>query len=213
MNISNRLDSNPVPQRVLASGNETSVELRQQVCHRCGKAWWPRRPKKPARCPGCKSPYWDRPRRLKHPIMPLKEPVNQGTLAKSLCRKMARTLGGGNEHGKDTEDRSLATGTSRAQGDEGSRKDLAGDGRTHGTGIRREPGEGSTESARPINTQFPAPHHLRGRDQSESRGGAHRSGRAWKVAGRLARCSVAPRCHQQRRWRADASAEGGSGVS
>jgi hypothetical protein len=40
--------------------------------------------------------------------MPLKEPVNQGTLVKSLCRKRARTLGGGNEHGKDTEDRSLA---------------------------------------------------------------------------------------------------------
>ena len=108
MNISNRLDSNPVRQRVLASGNATSLELRQQVCHRCGKVWWPRRPKKPARCPGCKSPYWDKPRRLKHPIMPLKEPVNQMALTKSLGRKMARTLGGGNEHGIDTEDRSLA---------------------------------------------------------------------------------------------------------
>ena len=40
--------------------------------------------------------------------MPLKEPVNQGALTKSLCRKMARTLGGGSENGKDTEDRSLA---------------------------------------------------------------------------------------------------------
>ena len=40
--------------------------------------------------------------------MPLKEPVNQGALAKSLCRNMARTLGRRNEHGKDTEDRSLA---------------------------------------------------------------------------------------------------------
>ena len=108
MNISNRLDSNPIPERVLASGKATSIELRQQVCHRCGKAWWPRRPNKPARCPGCKSPYWDRPRRLKHPILPLKEPVNQGALAKPLCQKMARTLGGGSEHGKDTEDRSLA---------------------------------------------------------------------------------------------------------
>jgi hypothetical protein len=85
-----------------------SVELRQQVCHRCGKAWWPRRPKKPARCPGCKSPYWDSPRRLKHAIMPVKEPVNQGTLAKALGRKMARTLGRGSERGIDTEDRSLA---------------------------------------------------------------------------------------------------------
>jgi len=40
--------------------------------------------------------------------MPVKEPVNQGTLAKALGRKMARTLGGGTEHGKDTDDRSLA---------------------------------------------------------------------------------------------------------
>ena len=108
MSISNRLDSHPIPQRVLASGNATSTELRQQVCHRCGKAWWPRRPNKPARCPGCKSPYWDRPRRLKHPIMPLKEPVNQGALAKALGRKMTRTLGRGTEQGKDPEDRSLA---------------------------------------------------------------------------------------------------------
>ena len=40
--------------------------------------------------------------------MPLKEPMNQGTLAKALGRKMARTLGGETEHGKDTDDRSLA---------------------------------------------------------------------------------------------------------
>ena len=213
MNISNRLDSNPVRQRVLASGNATSTELRQQVCHRCGKAWWPRRPKKPARCPGCKSPYWDRPRRLKHPIMPLKEPMNQGTLAKALGRKMARTLGGGTEHGNRYRRPFLGKGTSRAQGDEGSRKDLAGDGRTHGTGIWRKPGEGSTESARPINTQFPAPRQLRGRDQSELQGGAPRSGQAWKVAGRLDRCSGRAALPPQRRWRADASAEGGSGVS
>lgn len=108
MSISNRLDSHPVPQRVLASGHATSIELRQQVCHRCGKAWWPRRPNKPARCPGCKSPYWDRPRRLKHSIMPLKEPMNQGSLTKAVCRKVARTLGRGSERGIETEDRSLA---------------------------------------------------------------------------------------------------------
>ena len=40
--------------------------------------------------------------------MPVKEPMNQGALAKAVCRKMARGLGGGNEHGKETEDRSLA---------------------------------------------------------------------------------------------------------
>ena len=108
MSISNRLDHNPVRQRVLASGNAPSIELRQHVCHRCGKAWWPRRPNKPARCPGCKSPYWDRPRRLKHSIMPLKEPMNQGSLTMALGRKVARTLGRGSERGIETEDRSLA---------------------------------------------------------------------------------------------------------
>jgi hypothetical protein len=40
--------------------------------------------------------------------MPLKEPLNQGTLAKALGRKMARTLGRGSQHGIDTDDRSLA---------------------------------------------------------------------------------------------------------
>ena len=40
--------------------------------------------------------------------MPLKEPVNQMAPAKSLGREMARALGGGNEHGIETEDRSLA---------------------------------------------------------------------------------------------------------
>jgi hypothetical protein len=40
--------------------------------------------------------------------MPSKEPVNQGTLAKSLSRKRARTLGRGSERGIETEDRSLA---------------------------------------------------------------------------------------------------------
>ena len=40
--------------------------------------------------------------------MPLKEPVNQGALAKHLGRKMTRTLGRGSERGIETEDRSLA---------------------------------------------------------------------------------------------------------
>ena len=42
--------------------------------------------------------------------MPVKEPVNQMALTKSIGRKMLRALGrgNGNEHGKDTEDRSLA---------------------------------------------------------------------------------------------------------
>ena len=40
--------------------------------------------------------------------MPVKEPMNQMALTKSLRRNMARTRGGGNEHGIETDDRSLA---------------------------------------------------------------------------------------------------------
>jgi hypothetical protein len=32
-------------------------------CTRCGHQWLPRSKEKPCVCPGCKSPYWDRPRR------------------------------------------------------------------------------------------------------------------------------------------------------
>jgi len=34
------------------------------ICERCGHEWLPRDPDDPPRrCPACKSPYWDRPRR------------------------------------------------------------------------------------------------------------------------------------------------------
>lgn len=34
------------------------------ICERCGHEWIPRDPDEPPRrCPACKSPYWDRPRR------------------------------------------------------------------------------------------------------------------------------------------------------
>lgn len=37
--------------------------LREQHCLRCAHHWWPRSPSRTLRCPRCKSPYWDRPRR------------------------------------------------------------------------------------------------------------------------------------------------------
>lgn len=37
--------------------------LREQQCLRCDHRWWPRTPSRTLRCPRCKSPYWDRPRR------------------------------------------------------------------------------------------------------------------------------------------------------
>ena len=33
-------------------------------CLRCGHKWIPRIEKEPKRCPGCKSPYWNQPRRV-----------------------------------------------------------------------------------------------------------------------------------------------------
>ncbi len=39
--------------------------IQQLRCLRCGYAWYPRSPKRPAHCPNrkCNSPYWDKPRR------------------------------------------------------------------------------------------------------------------------------------------------------
>lgn len=34
-------------------------------CERCGYVWIPRKQELPKVCPRCKSPYWDRPRRLR----------------------------------------------------------------------------------------------------------------------------------------------------
>ena len=32
------------------------------TCSRCGHEWIPRQEEAPRQCPGCKSPYYDRPR-------------------------------------------------------------------------------------------------------------------------------------------------------
>jgi hypothetical protein len=108
MNDSTVFGKNATPERVLGSGRD-SPTLQQQVCYRCGKVWWPRTPSKPARCPGCKSPYWNRPRRLNAAIQPLKEGVQAEALAKSLRRDVARALRRKPRSGMDTEDRSLGT--------------------------------------------------------------------------------------------------------
>jgi len=94
------------PERVLGSEKEMP-RLQQQVCYRCDKVWWPRTPKKPARCPACKSPYWDRPRRLKTTVRPLEEGVHAGPLANNLHRDMAFALRRRNSGEIEREDRSL----------------------------------------------------------------------------------------------------------
>lgn len=108
MNASMVLGEKAAPERVLGSGRD-SPKLQQQVCYRCGKVWWPRTPNKPARCPGCKSPYWNQPRRLKATIRPLKEGVNSETMANSLRQEVPLALRKKTSRGMDTEDRSLGT--------------------------------------------------------------------------------------------------------
>jgi hypothetical protein len=57
-------------------------------CERCGHEWIPRDDAQPRICPGCKSPYWDRPRRSEHPaIVMLRE------IARTPNVKMVRVCG------------------------------------------------------------------------------------------------------------------------
>src|SRR3989304_1632186 len=42
--------------------NDTEIELPVLTCLRCGHTWHPRRPKLPAHCANCCSPYWNKPR-------------------------------------------------------------------------------------------------------------------------------------------------------
>jgi len=109
MSLSKRFDQNPARLRVLLSGRERPGSLNQQRCYRCGKSWWPRQPRKPVRCPGCKSPYWDKPRRLRSTLGPPNESVNKGTLSKSLGQTLTKAFGSKDaDHPGDHNDRSLA---------------------------------------------------------------------------------------------------------
>ncbi|TKB68626.1 MAG: hypothetical protein E8D52_06400 [Nitrospira sp.] len=108
MSLSKRLDQNPARTRVLLSGSEPSAGLQQQHCQRCAKAWWPRQPHTPVRCPGCKSPYWDKPRRLRQAATPSNESVNKEALGNSLGQTLTKAHEREDDHQRDHEDRSLA---------------------------------------------------------------------------------------------------------
>jgi DNA-directed RNA polymerase subunit RPC12/RpoP len=108
MSLSKRIDQNPARSRVLLSGSEAPGELRQQRCQRCGKKWWPRQPRKPVRCPGCKSPYWDKPRRLRSAVTRIHESVKIEALATTLEQNLTKAFRQEDDHQRDKEDRSLA---------------------------------------------------------------------------------------------------------
>jgi DNA-directed RNA polymerase subunit RPC12/RpoP len=109
MRLSKRIDQNPARLRVLLSGSERPGSLNQQRCYRCGKVWWPRQLRKPVRCPGCKSPYWDKPRRVRQAVTPSNESVNKETLSHSLGQTLTKAFGSKDaDHQGDHNDRSLA---------------------------------------------------------------------------------------------------------
>ena len=89
MSLSNGLAKNPAHMRVLSEVKPESQMLAQRTCLRCGKSWWPRSQSKPKRCPECKNPYWDQPRRQKEPPTPR----TYEALTKALQEKVARKLG------------------------------------------------------------------------------------------------------------------------
>ena len=89
MKVSNTLRHEPARMRVLSKGKIESQMLAQRTCLRCGKSWWPRSQSKPKRCPGCKNPYWDQPRREREPPTPR----TYEALTKALQEKVARKLG------------------------------------------------------------------------------------------------------------------------
>ena len=109
MSPSKRLDQNTTRSRVLLSGSDTSGGLHQQHCRRCGKAWWPRQPHKPVRCPGCKSPYWDKPRQLRSAVTPSNESVNKEALGNRLSQTLTKAFESEDaDHQGKYKDRSLA---------------------------------------------------------------------------------------------------------
>jgi hypothetical protein len=103
----NRVRADAAIKGALASGKPDSPVLQQQTCLRCANKWWPRRPKKPLRCPGCKSPYWDRPRKLKLAPTPVVEPLNRAALQDSLRKDLAKALGTSQPESGSLADRSL----------------------------------------------------------------------------------------------------------
>ena len=46
-----------------------TIKLPTLTCTRCGATWHPRTEgKPPKRCPKCRTPYWDTPRRNRSPL-------------------------------------------------------------------------------------------------------------------------------------------------
>lgn len=90
MSLSNNVRVTPVIKRVLVQGRGEQAVLHQHTCLRCGNTWWPRRPSKPLRCPNCKSPYWDRPRRVK---VSRPAPLKRQDLKDSLRVELENALG------------------------------------------------------------------------------------------------------------------------
>ena len=108
MSVSKRLKDEPTRLRVLGSGSEPPRTLQRHAFQRFGKTWWPRQSTKPARCPRCKSPYWDKPRRIKAAVGPLKEGVSKKAIVRAVAEGLKKAFRTDVTGGNETADRSLA---------------------------------------------------------------------------------------------------------
>ena len=43
---------------------EITIQIKGYKCERCKHEWIPRAKEHPTICPSCKSPYWDKPRKI-----------------------------------------------------------------------------------------------------------------------------------------------------
>jgi uncharacterized CHY-type Zn-finger protein len=49
------------------------IKIEGYICERCKHQWVARGIEEPRVCPRCKSPYWDRPRRIKKKLKGIKK--------------------------------------------------------------------------------------------------------------------------------------------
>jgi ribosomal protein L37E len=55
-------------------------KMKENICKRCGKTWYQRKPEKSRVCPKCRSPYWDKERVMKWAIQRVEKKAIQNAI-------------------------------------------------------------------------------------------------------------------------------------
>ena len=145
----------------IAAGPCIRAPFGEHQCLRCAHRWWPRSPTRTLRCPRCKSPYWDCPRRP--------DPT-RGTLPRWRRVQHRRINRDGLRNNRAPVLREGVGAASRA---EGHGAELDGDGAGAPPAVRGALGQRPTEGPRPITTRVPCPPLPSGAGTNPSRGAGH----------------------------------------